>query len=696
MAINGISMGKMDWSAALDALNAIKGVKATKEGGNILIIHKDAKGNETSRTISIPELDDAEVFSAAELEGLIKNFDNLRSESPFPITETERQAFVNALNASFNKVLKDDPKTVDDVLGDGPKRGASKALFDVYGIFKLLILVAQLQRNALRDVRQSENASVQKAILDSAAEQRAAALAGLIGGLVVGGVQLCLQSFTLRSQAKDFLKQMEIRNASGVDAAKNNLNTSKLAGDKAAADKNLKQLGDKLGKDELGNKIREGIDESFKGIPGFDEIKELDGKFDKLGNEVKELDGKIDKNFKAARDEASKKESELNDLKGESKKLGSLEELEKKKADYSKQFDEINKKINEVDGQIDDCNKQVKDIDSQLEKLKGKPDEYEKISLEKKRDELTAKKDGLQRRLDGFDSVNQENGSAGKHQPGLMERLKECKDNFDKADAAIERKVELDGPEGKGGLIDKTAAELKDLQEKAGGEYDKLPEDQKALVDRRKELVGNQEKIGDERGKLQNEYCGKVDAVENGYKQKFETARTEYREALKSGDEAEIKDAKTKFENTQKEYEYAHAAALEAKVAACGEPSRPDLAGRSAITDTESVKIAQNDFMTDDAYVQLEQDRTELNVYESMIQSGGMAFQQMFQQISQLLMAKAHALGAKEQEARNELDQINDLFANCQKLLEAVLQAMMAVIQAESQSVDTTIQGIRG
>ena len=272
MAIGGISMEKMDWTGALKALNGIQGVKAVKEEGSISIT-RVGDGKPVTLTLSIPQLDDAEVFSTAELEKLVNNFDSLRADSPFPITATERQAFVDALNAAFSKALNDDPETVNDVFGTGPKRGASKSLFDVYAIFKLLITVAQLQRNALRDVRQAENAAVQKAILDQADEQRSAALAGLIGAVAVCTVQIGAQLGLMVGKAAAAKVMKALKATSGADAAETNLKTAKLAGDSNAAKANLDKLGKDLGVDEHGKSIKETIDKKFESCPEFDKLK---------------------------------------------------------------------------------------------------------------------------------------------------------------------------------------------------------------------------------------------------------------------------------------------------------------------------------------------------------------------------------------------------------------------------------------
>lgn len=692
MTVKGISTEKMDWSSALQALNDIKGVvKATKDGDTIRITRTDGAGKPVTDELKIPDLDEPEIFSTSDLEQLIRNFDNLRSPTLFPITDAERQRFVDALKTAFDEVYKTDPKTVNGPFGDGPKRGASKALFDVYAIFKLLITVSQLQRNALRDVRQAENASVQKAILDAAAEQRSAALAGLIGGLVVCGIQLGLQGVTLYKQGKKFFQQMEIKNASGVSAAKTNLNSSKLARNEDAAQKNLDQLGkdlDKLDKDAKGK-----IDRNFDECKECKDVKELR---EKVGQNTEDLEMKLKVN-----------KDMLDQLSGKSEKLGSLDDLKKLKGTYEKRYgelsDERTKLLGEEQDVTDNRKKNLeaikkleakyvaeyekdpkndplsKDLDGYLKGRKSE-EEYQNLLAEQKK--YDARLSEIDQKLNGREVINSDNGEKfRKPGTGLNEQCEDYKAKLDKAENDLKRKIDLVGENGDGGDIEKLRGKVQKLQEEFDCEIEKMSPDQKKDYEDLKQA--------------QKDYCGKVDAIENEYKQSFEDARMEYRETLKTGKKEDIEVAKTKFDVAQKKYEYAHAKAIESKIANGG-MSRMDTAMQYSAPDYTEVNIAQNDLMADDAYQQLEQDRSRLNIYEGMIQSGGMALQQVVQQISQLMQARAQTLGAKEQEARNELDQINDLFANCQKLLEAVLQAMIAVIQAESQSVDNTIAGLRG
>ena len=70
----------------------------------------------------------------------------------------------------------------------------------------------------------------------------------------------------------------------------------------------------------------------------------------------------------------------------------------------------------------------------------------------------------------------------------------------------------------------------------------------------------------------------------------------------------------------------------------------------------------------------------------------GSTLQGMTQSIAALKTAEATRTQAENQEAQEALDQTKDLFNNAQKLIEAIVQLMHAVVQTESQSIRDAIQ----
>ena len=75
-----------------------------------------------------------------------------------------------------------------------------------------------------------------------------------------------------------------------------------------------------------------------------------------------------------------------------------------------------------------------------------------------------------------------------------------------------------------------------------------------------------------------------------------------------------------------------------------------------------------------------------------IVQAIGGTLQSMSQNLSALEQAEATRQGAEQQRENEMLDQTKDLFAQDQKVIDAVVQLMQAVLQAETTSIRDAIQ----
>lgn len=87
--------------------------------------------------------------------------------------------------------------------------------------------------------------------------------------------------------------------------------------------------------------------------------------------------------------------------------------------------------------------------------------------------------------------------------------------------------------------------------------------------------------------------------------------------------------------------------------------------------------------------VQLE---SSSRVYGDMIMAIGNVAQGSISSITDMLRSKATEMGGEQQVSQEMLDQAKDLFAQCQSLIDSVIQLMQAVLQAEVQSMRDAIQ----
>ena len=75
-----------------------------------------------------------------------------------------------------------------------------------------------------------------------------------------------------------------------------------------------------------------------------------------------------------------------------------------------------------------------------------------------------------------------------------------------------------------------------------------------------------------------------------------------------------------------------------------------------------------------------------------IVQAIGGTLQSMSQNLSALQQSQATREGAEQQREQEMLDQTKDLFAQDQKVIDAVVQLMQAVLQAETTSMRDAIQ----
>lgn len=87
--------------------------------------------------------------------------------------------------------------------------------------------------------------------------------------------------------------------------------------------------------------------------------------------------------------------------------------------------------------------------------------------------------------------------------------------------------------------------------------------------------------------------------------------------------------------------------------------------------------------------VQLE---SSSRIYGDMIMAVGNVAQGIISNIAEMKRAQATEMGAEQQVSQEMLDQAKDLFAQCQSLIDSVIQLMQAVLQAEVQSMRDAIQ----
>ncbi len=241
---------------------------------------------------------------------------------------------------------------------------------------------------------------------------------------------------------------------------------------------------------------------------------------------------------------------------------------------------------------------------------------------------------------------------------------------------------------------------------------DRTFEETRELVQLRSE-VGNttraelQQEVTAGRQKLVSEIQSKI--VEDG--NKVESTRLEYRNAIKTDlgryeneyqaalSERSLAENPTKqeiarldanVETAANKLQYARAFAND-KLAQPGVTTAAERAADIRVAG-DQISSAQHSRSVDTAFLKASH---ELQVGEAkigMINAIGNAMQGLVTNLSSLIGAKAKDYEAEQTKMQDELDQTKDLFNQAQELVDAVVQLMQAVSQAETQSMRDAIQ----
>ena len=158
-----------------------------------------------------------------------KNIDQTAIDTLCAKLQADKQTFnlsdedIEALNKALTRVLSG--------AGSGePAKGKMSVMFDIYQMMALLVEIAQKERNAAREQRQSENMTIQSSILAQAGQQRLAAVTSMIASVACCAIQVGFSLRVMSKQTSAFNTQMETLETTGVKGAQNTLtqHTSEL------------------------------------------------------------------------------------------------------------------------------------------------------------------------------------------------------------------------------------------------------------------------------------------------------------------------------------------------------------------------------------------------------------------------------------------------------------------------------------
>lgn len=597
MQVNNNAIDAMKlWETALASVGDVQKT-TTAEGKDALTI--TIGEGEAARTVTmIP--DDLELPATADsaaLDSLVSKLAGLGLE----MTPEEVATFKEAATQVYSAATK--------ALADVKASSKGNTMFDLYALMKLMVEVAQKQRDAQREMRNTENQLVQKAIQNQADQQRDAAWLGLVVGVTCGLISAGISLGMMIGQSSAATKQSNLANNAGLEVTSTKVDMLKMSDTTIHADQQLATIQNKVG-GETSNRIASEFETKVNG----GEAGSLKGKFDEATQKL----------------EAAKLTLEAKNL-----------NLEGARAVHGEKVGAQNAAQQAYDAKAAEVG--LADKQAAFDQAVGAKQQYI-------REEMSA------------------------HRAPSQDRLAELDNNTTQAKAALdEAKQTLQPYETR---LANAKLEVADAQGNVANAQNDVTLAKSAIDTAKADLA-----------KAKSDYVTTLKSVGDEYAEKYQVALDRQKNPPEGVDKktlaAEVKNAKN---------EMLMARALEAKAL-----SEPGLLSPAEQKQLVSAAKAENDLSlqrlnSSEDYKQAGLRIQYLMGMNGIVQAIGGTLQSMSQNLSALQQAEATREGAEQQRENEMLDQTKDLFAQDQKVIDAVVQLMQAVLQAETTSIRDAIQ----
>jgi len=609
----------VNWESLLSSLGEVEKTKDVNGKAALTLTMKVDGGTKTC-TIAVPnDLEVPQMVDAASLDTLVAKLKDVGLE----LTTEQLATFKEAVNKGY--------ATAANALAEA-KAGSGKrgVMFDLYALMALLVEVAQKQRDASREMRNSENSAVRSAIQRQADEQRQAANLGLIIGCTCGAVSAAASLGMMVGQGFAASKQSSIAEESefGVVGMKSDMMKAVESPEQAA-----NQLS--AVKNDIVNEfsVRKGV---------------LLRKDDSMG---KGLTEGVTNDF--------------NETINTNNQQNPGETLESRYVDAKD-------KLTTASGEVDTAKNNVANAKAEQrvaeDAVTTAETNYNNAKAAAQLDEKQATFDGLVKDKDQIIAASERGGKT--HEQAVAEyneHLSAAQTNLDNAKASVRDNEQA---------LATAKDNLKLKQAEVSNAESNLANKNAALTQAEKNL-----------DTAKSEYVTSVKNFAEKYVTKYKDAVQRQRnppEGVSSDTlAADVKKAKA-------EMKMARAIEVDAlaKNDVLTKTERSTLVTEASNeADTAVNRLNQNEeYKAAGNRIQL------LLGLNGIFQAIGGTLQSMTQNISALRQAEATRQGASQTEQQEMLDQTKDLFAQAQKLIDAVVQLMNAVRQAETQSMRDAIQ----
>ena len=592
---NSVDATKM-WETILSSVGDVQ--KTTTAEGKDSLTVTIGEGESVRTVTMVPaDLELPATADPAALDSLVAKLNG----AGFNMTDAEIAAFKEAATQVYSAATQ--------ALSEVKANSKGNMMFDLYALMKLMVEVAQKQRDAQREMRNTENQLVQKAIQNQADQQRDAAWLGLVVGVTCGLISAGISFGMMVGQSNAASKQSDLANNAGLDASTTKVDMLKMADTVQHAEQQLATIQNKVG-GETSSRV----------------LSEFDAKIS--GGDA----GNLKTKFLEAK--STLEQSEAN--------LGVKEiQLEATKAVHAEKVGEQNTAQQEYDAKALEVG--LADKQAAFDQAVGAKQQYI-------REEMSANRTPSQEKLAEYDAKT------------------------------LEAKTALDAAKQTLSPFETRLANAKIAVADAQGNVANAQNDvalAKSAIDTAKADLA----------KAKSDYVETLKSFGDDYADKYQVALDRQKNPPEGVDKktlaADVKNAKN---------EMLMARALEAR--ALAEPGTLSLAeqkqlvaGAKMENDVNLRRLNENE-----DYKQAGMRIQYLMGMSGIVQAIGGTLQSMSQNLSALQQAEATRQGAEQQRENEMLDQTKDLFAQDQKVIDAVVQLMQAILQAETASMRDAIQ----
>ena len=593
--VNGSSVDatKM-WETLLSSVGEVK--KTTTAEGKAALTVTVGEG-ESARTVTmIP--DDLELPATADsaaLDSLVAKLKGIGLE----MTPEEIAVFKETATQVYKEAAK--------ALAEVKSKSSGNTMFDLYALMKLMVEVAQKQRDAQREMRNTENKLVQKAIQNQADQQRDAAWLGLVLGVACGLLSAGLSLGMMFSQSSAASRQTKLANNAGLDASNTKVDMLKMSDTTVHADQQLATIQGKVG-NETANRV------------------------------TTEFEAKVNQG------EAGNLHTKYTDAKAA---------VEAKEAELATANEQLTAANNDVE--------QAQATKAQAEQaLNTAKEQAGYAAAEQAHSDAVNAKAAYERDV----PENQRD----------PQRLQEFDNDIAAKESTLNQKKAAIADEQQ--AFDTASREL-DTKLATANNKAQAVQTKMAELDTAKTNLA----------KAKNDYVETLKSVGDEYADKYQVALDRKNNPPEGVDKATLAADLKKAKD-----EMLMARALEAKK--LSEPGLLDPADHKLLVNGAKAEndIALRRLNESEDYKQAGLRIQRLMGFNGIIMSIGGTLQSMTQNLSALQQSEATRQGAEQQRENEMLDQTKDLFAQDQKVIDAVIQLMQAVLQAETTSIRDAIQ----